>query len=120
MGSMRGLVVVLFIRLRDLPCWSWNDRPRENVRLSDAGDKREEPVGVLWRMKRDRDEGRGEDFNMGALWRISAGYEAHRDSSGWRRDMVIAVVILLYTHLEGAGAELISFLLTEGVNKNTA
>ena len=71
-------------------------------------------------MKRVRDEEKGEDFDMGALRRISAGYEAHRDSSGWRRDMVIAVVILLYTHLEGAGAELISFLLTEGVNKNTA
>lgn len=44
MGSMRGLVVVLFIRLRDPPCWSCSDRPRENVRLNEAGDKGEEPA----------------------------------------------------------------------------
>ena len=44
MGSMRGLVVVVFIRLRDPPCWSCSDRPRENVRPTEAGDKGESPA----------------------------------------------------------------------------
>ena len=58
-------------------------------------------------MKRERDGERGEDFNMGALWRISAGYAAHRDSIGWRRDIVVAIVI--YTPFKVP--ELRSFLL---------